>query len=77
MRLLLSFNANVNAVDNAGKTAMMYISQTTDSESAIALLNAGADLSLRDKEGKTALTYAKERPQPEMIKLLESRGAPE
>jgi len=33
---------------------------------------------LRDKEGKTALTYAKERPQqPDMIKLLESRGAPE
>lgn len=77
VKLLLSFNAEVNAVDNAGKTAMMYISRTTDLESAIALLNAGADLSLRDQEGKTALTYAKESPQPEMIKLLESRGAPE
>ncbi len=77
VKLLLSFNADVNAVDNAGKTAMMYISQTSDLESAVALLNAGADLSLRDKEGKTALTYAKERPQPDMIKLLESRGAPD
>ena len=77
VKLLLSFNADVNAVDDAGKTAMMYIAQTSDSESAVALLNAGADLSLRDKEGKTALTYAKERPQSDMIKLLESRGAPE
>lgn len=77
VKLLISFNADVNAVDHSGKSAMMYLAETNDLESALALLNAGADLSLRDKEGKTALGHAKERSQPDMITLLESRGAPD
>jgi hypothetical protein len=36
-----------------------------------------ADVSLRDKEGKTALGLARAAEHQEMIKLLESRGAPE
>jgi len=55
----------------------MYVAGTNDLESARALLNAGADLSVRDKDGKTTLALAREAKKPEMIKLLESRGAPE
>jgi ankyrin repeat protein len=77
VKLLLSFNAEVNAVDNEQRTALMYVAETSDVESAEALLNASADVSLRDKEGKTALGLARAAEHQEMIKLLESRGAPE
>ena len=77
VKILISFNANVNARDNNGWSALMYVAGTNDLESARALLNAGADLSVRDKDGKTTLALAREAKQPEMIKLLESRGAPE
>jgi len=77
VKLLLSFNAEVNGVDNKGRSALMYVAETNDDESALALLNAGADVSLRDKEGKTALRLARAAEHQEMIKLLESRGAPE
>jgi len=77
VKILISFNANVNARDNNGWSALMYVAGTNDLESARALLNAGADLSVRDKDGKTTLALAREAKQQEMIKLLESRGAPE
>ena len=77
VKILISFNANVNSRDNNGWSALMYVAGTNDLESARALLNAGADLSVRDKDGKTTLALAREAKQQEMIKLLESRGAPE
>jgi ankyrin repeat protein len=77
VKLLISFNADVNATDKKGWTALMYVAETSDMESALALLNAGADLSLRNEDGKTILAVARETPHDDMIKLLESRGAPE
>jgi ankyrin repeat protein len=77
VKLLISFNADVNAIDKNGRSALLRVAGTTDLESAEALLNAGADVSLRDKEGKTALGLARAAEHQEMIKLLESRGAPE
>ena len=55
----------------------MSVAKTTDLESARALLNAGADISARDNNGKTALTVAREHEHQEIMKVLESRGAPE
>ena len=41
------------------------------------LLNAGADLTIKNKDGETALKMARKYEQTEVVKLLESRGAPE
>ena len=55
----------------------MFAASTNDAISVEALLNAGADLTVKDKDGKTALALAREGNQKEIVKLLESRGAPE
>ncbi len=55
----------------------MFAAGARDAESVEALLNAGADLTFKDKQGKTALALARQNAQNEMVKLLESRGAPE
>ena len=77
VKLLISFNADINEKDDDGKTALMFAAGTDDAVSVGALLNAGADLTAKDKDGKTALALAREGNQKEIIKLLESRGAPE
>jgi len=41
------------------------------------LVNAGADLTIKNKDGETALVMARKGEQTEVVKLLESRGAPE
>jgi ankyrin repeat protein len=41
------------------------------------LLNAGADLTFKSKKGQTALAIAREHDEEGLIKMLESRGAPE
>ena len=53
----------------AGKTAVVKF-----------LLNKGANVNARDKLGNTPLLAAKKKslkPQPEIVKLLEKRGAQE
>jgi len=77
VKLLISFNADLNEKDDDGKTALMFAASAADAVSVEALLNAGADLTLKDKDGKTALTIAREANRSEVVKLLESRGAPE
>jgi ankyrin repeat protein len=77
VKLLISFSADINEKDDDGKTALMFAASTTDAVSVEALLNAGADLTAKDKDGKTALALAREGSQKEIVKLLESRGAPE
>jgi len=77
VKLLLSYGAGVNERDNQGNSALMLVAGTADDESLRALLNAGADLTFRNAHGKTALGIAREGARPEIVKLLESRGAPE
>ena len=77
VKLLISFNAEINAKDDDGLTALMFAVSARDLDSVRALLNAGADVTFKDKEGKTALALARQNEQDEMVKLLESRGAPE
>lgn len=55
----------------------MYAANVGDEESVVALLNAGADLTFQSSQGKTVLALARERDESEIVKLLESRGAPE
>ncbi len=68
----------INAQDNQGNTALMYIAGRPIpyfAETLKNLLKAGADPNLKNKEGKTALQYAQKR--EEYIKLLQEHGAKE
>jgi ankyrin repeat protein len=40
------------------------------------LVNAGADTSIKNKDGETALGMARRYEQADVVKFLESRGAP-
>jgi ankyrin repeat protein len=55
----------------------MFAVMSGDEISVEALLNAGADLTFRDNARKTALGIARQNDDADMIKLLESRGAPD
>jgi ankyrin repeat protein len=76
VKLLISFNADINERDQSGWSALMFAVMSGDEISVDALLNAGADLSFRDNARKTALGIARQNDDADMIKLLESRGAP-
>ena len=77
VKLLLSFNADLNARDDHGSSALILAAGSGNVVSVEALLNAGADVTLKDNDGKTALALARENDKEEIAKLLESRGAPE
>ena len=77
LKLLISFNAEINETDDNGWSALMFAANARDVESVQALLNAGADVTFKDKEGNTALGLARQNDHDEIVKLLESRGAPE
>jgi ankyrin repeat protein len=77
LKLLISYDARINETDYNGWSALMFAASVRDAESVIALLNAGADTTFKDKDGKTALALARENDAKEVVKILESRGAPE
>lgn len=74
VKLLIDAGADINAQDSDGRTSLM---RADEPDNVMVLLNAGADLTIKDKEGNTALRLARNDEQNEVIKLLESRGAPE
>ncbi|CEO97664.1 hypothetical protein PBRA_001009 [Plasmodiophora brassicae] len=49
---------NINAVDNAGHSALHLACMEGDKEMAADLIDLGADARLRDKDGKVAFHYA-------------------
>jgi len=77
VRLLISFNADINETDDNGWSALMFAVNVGDERSVQTLLNAGADLTFKNKKGQTALAIAREHDEEDLIKMLESRGAPE
>ncbi|CAH1798924.1 unnamed protein product [Owenia fusiformis] len=71
-KLLLDHGANVNAVNNNGKTALMYAASVNDSVECVNLLIAhGANIDAKDNDGTTALILAK----PECMCILVDKGA--
>lgn len=77
LNLLVSAGADLDEKDDEGETALMSAVAAEDSECVQALLKAGADMTARNKEGKTALALARHYNNEEIVKLLESRRAPE
>jgi ankyrin repeat protein len=74
VKTLIDAGAELNPTDDDGWTALMHADEV---EVVRVLLNAGADLTIKNKDGETALKMARRYEQTEVVKLLESRGAPE
>jgi hypothetical protein len=74
--LSASANANVNALDQTGQTALILACENPKASPNVvkALLAAGADLNLRSRNGYTALTWALARNNGEVIRLLRKAG---
>jgi uncharacterized protein len=58
VKLLLDHNADINAVDDRGRTALMIAAELDHPTIVDILLKRGADRSITDKQGKTALDLA-------------------
>ena len=55
---LLAYGANVNAVDNVGRTPIIYAIRNRDLKLVKHFINAGAELRFPDNEGGTPIHYA-------------------
>jgi ankyrin repeat protein len=75
--LLASAGVDLDKQDEDGQTALMKAIWSNSSGCIEALLKAGANLKLKNHDGETALSIARDADQAEVVKLLESRGAPD
>jgi uncharacterized protein len=73
-KVLLKHNANVNAQNQFGITALMGATANGKVDMVKLLIEAGADVTLRDNSGKTALQHAIERGHLDVIALLKQKG---
>lgn len=58
-KLLIDAGANVNAIDDNGKSPLMWALENDNAELAVLLINAGAKTTLADNKGKSIQDYAK------------------
>jgi uncharacterized protein len=72
VRLLLGRGANVNAKDDRGQTALMYVSKD---EIARLLIQRGANVNEKGDEGMTMLGRAASEGRADIVRLLLGRGA--
>jgi ankyrin repeat protein len=73
VKALIDAGAELNAKDDDGWTALMH---ADDLAVVRMLVNAGADTSIKNKDGETVLGMARRYEQADVVKFLESRGAP-
>lgn len=70
-RLLTTYKADVNAVDQDGVTALMLASLNLKQDVVTYLLAKGANPKARDSKGQTALDYARSgKVEPFMVKAI-------
>ena len=70
--ILLNHDADINAQDALGGTALMYAAILGFTEIAELLINKGANLTLTDTAGKTALDLAQEFNRLEVVEILKN-----
>jgi ankyrin repeat protein len=74
--VLLKAGADANTRNPEGETPLMAIARTGKVDAARLLLEAGADINATEAwGGQSALMWAAAQRQPELVKLLASRGA--
>lgn len=71
----LESGANVNGMDEEGRTALMFAAFNGHSGIVLTLLDKGAGIDRRDQMGRTSLLYAATGPFPETVKILLDKGA--
>ena len=59
---------NINKVDDAGKTALIWAVYNKNLEMVNALLDKGADREIKGKNGKRAIDYASDAIKPILMK---------
>ena len=67
--------ADVNGMDEEGRTALMFAGFNGHSEIVLKLLDAESGIDHRDMMGRTALLYAATGPFPETVRILLDKGA--
>ncbi len=77
MQFLIDNKADMHAVDESGKTALMYAAAFATKENVEVLLKNGANPHMKDEQGRTALYYAKRSPQKGVMAMLRKYGAKE
>lgn len=75
--IVLLPEADVNATDMFGQTALITAAFMGHAEVVKVLLSAGADMNMRANGGGTALHYAKKEGHSEVVRILEEAGAKE
>jgi ankyrin repeat protein len=66
-RLLQEGDADVNATDHTGKTALMHAAMKNATEVANRLLKHGADIYATDEDRRTALMHAASKEMEEFL----------
>jgi ankyrin repeat protein len=73
---LLEKGANVNARDEAGRTALLWVAPARDNPEMVKfLIDKGADVNAKDNAGETALMIASSQSNPGIVTALLEAGA--
>jgi uncharacterized protein len=73
---LLAKGANVNAKDDKGRTALLWVAPARDNPEMVKVLIAkGADVNAKDNDGETALMIAASQSNPGIMAELLDAGA--
>eukprot|EP00965_Chrysotila_dentata_P101752 3359580-Pleurochrysis_carterae.AAC.5 len=73
---LIQKGANINAVDNWGRTALIWAARLGLYDTTAMLIEAGADLEIKDKSGSNAYEWAAEMGHDSCAKSLLDAGSP-
>ena len=72
---LIKADANVDVLDNVGRTPLHCATDMGNTETVQYLISAGADVNILDNEGLTALDIASRNDHKELVDILNSAGA--
>jgi ankyrin repeat protein len=75
--LLVDHDADVNAKNKLGLTALIFAARGDHVENIDCLITEGADVNAKSKSGETALKFAEMSGRKDMVDLLKDHGAVE
>ena len=75
LKYLINENADVDALDSSGSSALFYCSMKGFSDCTSLLIKSGADVNLQNDKGSTALMFAASYGHPENVQILINNNA--